>query len=290
MFRLLALVAVLAVPAFAMADDDALVGGPCAGPSDCPLAFTCESVEMPCPALPCTEICPPCVDGEICDPCEYDCPDVDACTPTTEQRCVLRPQACETDADCSIAGFGCWPSGEMCSGGGSCDCPPCAAGEECAPCDCQEEEEECTSVGGGYCLPANVPCGGDAACSDGWSCVAIETGGGDVGCGCACPSCRDGEECPPCECDCGGEPGDGARTAGEGICMPAGWEEQISYIDEDRGGTGSDGPRAPDGAEMGGGAAPPPVGAGASGCTAGAGGAGSALAFAAALGLLRRRR
>lgn len=296
MLRLLSVLAVLAVPALSLADD-ALVGGPCDAASDCPLAFTCESVEMPCAPVACDSCaCAPCPDdGSECPPCDCSmgCPEADDCTPTSEQRCVLHPQACESDADCTTPGFGCYPGGEMCSGGGSCDCPPCAEGEECAPCDCQEEEEVCEPAGPGMCLPADVPCTDDASCEAGWSCVDVGgSGGGDSSCGCACPTCAPGEPCEPCDCGCDEEEVDDEPASTAGICLPPGWEEQLPYFGGAEADDGKGVPGSPNDMEAGGSASD---GGGsidrpATGCSAAGGGAGSLLAFAAALGVLRRRR
>ena len=58
-------------------------------------------------------------------------------------------------------------------------------------------------------------------------CMVVSMSGG--GTDCACPTCIDGEECPPCDC---GEEEPFEETIEEGYCVPAGWSEII----EDAGG------------------------------------------------------
>src|SRR5690606_3444867 len=133
----------------------------------------------------------------------------------------------EADTDCALPGFVCFEA-EICEGGG-CACEPCAEGEDCPPCECDEPAENCWTEGG-YCAPDELPCAADADCAHGWECALLGEGG--VDCACACPGCAEGEDCT-CECD----PCD--EVASEGRCLPPGWEEQVLQFDDD-GGTGAE--------------------------------------------------
>lgn len=215
MFRLLSALAVIAFPLFALADMPPLVGGPCDSQGECPLAFTCETVEVGCDTPIDDCVCRPCPEGEPCAPCECDdTPVDDNCAPTTEQRCVLHMEACTTDADCSTPGFVCNP-GPDCGGGGGCDCPPCAPGTECAPCSCEDEEPADCGGGEGYCLPDIGPCTADSDCDAGWECADMGGSGDGGDCEtCACTVGPDGEElcdCGPCDTP---EPGGGPSSGG----------------------------------------------------------------------------
>jgi len=102
---------------------------------------------------------------------------------------------CMSDADC--------PSGESCVIA-MCACAGCAEGEECLPCEC-EEEGFCMADGDddpvdGYWL--ETECASDADCPMGFKCEAVEMGcGGGAACPpCEVPVCPEGTECEPVEC------------------------------------------------------------------------------------------
>ena len=59
-------------------------------------------------------------------------------------------------------------------------------------------------------------CTSDIDCDEGWECLPLP-------CGCACPDCPPGEDCPPCECDDCGDLGE---------CIPAGFGKECDS-DED---------------------------------------------------------
>lgn len=202
----------------------------CEADSDCPDLFTCDEVSVPC-AMPPTCGCADCdPDGGECPEC--DCPEVDEtpCESETVKTCVYEPATCEADADCG-AGFECYAQ-EVCSGGGSsCGCAPCAEGETCEPCECDDEpvsdEGSCETVGS-YCAPKPTPCKADADCPEGWECAAL-----DMGCACPACACAEGEECTGCgDCTCDSE--------GDGLCLPGGWSEAVA-VAADAGGEGGQG-------------------------------------------------
>lgn len=265
-------------------------GPTCESDADCPYAFRCEEVEMPCAGgsgcKPCTCACSP--DGE-CPACECPpCPEPEPCTPDFVKVCVFAPKECATDSDCD-AGFECREI-EECLGRGcacpGCDCSPCAPDEECAPCDCPacdcpETFEIHCEVVGSWCAPKEQPCESDGDCLEGWECV-------DQPAPCVCPACdcpevfcRPDEECPdvgecscaPCECE----------EATEKACLPRGWRD-IGYAagaqDPESAFTGtprSGGEQGPTGLDKNGAGdgSPPPAASQAStsssGCSAGAG-------------------
>ncbi len=310
-----ALSALVLLP-FAAHAEEMLVGTTCSSTADCPLAFACETVDIPCYDTPVDCECAPCEPDTVCEPC--DCggreqggggPD---CTTTSAQHCVFRPQSCTADADCTTAGFVCQAQ-EECSGGGGCACPGCPAGEECPPCDCDDvpDEVDCV-VTGGYCLPPLDACESDADCTNGWSCTDLGYGGSSDG------------SCEICECvssggtgerggddETGGDGGTGGTDEGdctcrpceedptyaaESVCLPAGWDAQLEAMMSHVGGGeyGGGGTRGEDN----GGVGAPEQAAGDDdledeeaplGCNAAGAGAVSLLPLAT-LGLLRRRR
>ena len=194
----------------------------CGTDADCPVGFSCTGVHVPCPATPCACACAACEEGAECPPCECPPCEFEPCEAESYMVCQYDPPTCEADADCP-EGFEC-VADEICMGSG-CACPACMPGEECPPCDCDEQAfEETCEVVGQFCAPADVPCAGDVDCAEGWVCQDSQT---DCLCpACACPpppECAEGAECPdapPCDCgpcDCGGDDGEGA-------CVPEGWD------------------------------------------------------------------
>ncbi len=240
-------------------DDWGFYGSECDVDADCPMGFACDMVSVPCAT---NQICTPCVcegcdpDDEDCEaePCECpDCPEPEPCDPEEMGLCVYDMIDCETNSDCG-EGFECIEVEECWgSSGGStgdcacvCVCGDCADGEECPPCECPpcecedddvtEFDEGCDAVGS-FCAPKEQPCEDDDECLDGWECMSIALNAGDPDCaclGCACPPCKEGEECEPCDCppcECEDDPQE-EWIEEEGYCVPDGWTEII----EDAGG------------------------------------------------------
>lgn len=218
-------------------DGESFFGTTCESDADCPYAFRCEEVEMPCGGAseckPCTCACP--ADGE-CPPCECPpCPEPEPCTPDLVQVCVFRPAECATDADCD-AGFECLPI-EECTGSACacpvCACSPCAPDEECPPCDCPdivcdcpETYEEHCEVVGSWCAPKEQACESDGDCLEGWECVEQHLPCACPACECPDVLCRPDEECPDIgECQC--PPCDCADATWK-VCLPKGWRD-IGY-------------------------------------------------------------
>lgn len=185
---------------------------PCETDQDCPEGMLCAMSTM---------ACPPCEPGKECPPCETE----------TQGECMEAGGGggefwggteCETDADCPSM-FHC-EEVEMGGCGGSsasCACPDCAPGEECPPCVCDEiseDPEDCETTTAKVCVYKQQECAADADCAEGFECQEEEVcwgSGGGVACtcaGCVCPTCEEGEECPPCdcpapdECECDDEP------------------------------------------------------------------------------------
>lgn len=257
----------------------------CESDADCPYAFLCEEMEMPCTGgwgcEPCTCRCP--ADGE-CPPCECPpCPEPEPCTPEVVKVCVFEPVECATDADCD-AGFECREI-EQCVGEGcvcpGCACAPCAPDEVCPPCDCPDVPCDCPDtyevhceVIGSWCAPKVQTCTSDEDCLDGWECVEEPVP-------CACPPCECTEvfcgpdevcpdigecSCPPCECM------DETRK----VCLPEGWQDlgyysgaenpEVAFTGTPKNGVG--GPTAQDGYANGDATAPPASQTSSSGCFA----------------------
>lgn len=273
-------------------DGEPFWGTTCESDADCPYAFRCEEMEMPCAGgsdcKPCTCACPP--DGE-CPPCECPpCPTPEPCTPDLVKVCVFEPEKCATDADCD-AGFECRTI-EECMGTGCacpvCVCSPCAPDEECPPCvcpdivcDCPETYEEHCEVVGSWCAPKEQTCGSDGDCLEGWECVDQHLPCACPACACPEVSCRPDEECPDVGgCDCA--PCDCADATWK-VCLPRGWMD-LGY-ETDANGSGSafkdtpksgaeQGPTGPDRNASGDGSPVPAASqasTSSSGCSAGAG-------------------
>lgn len=219
-------------------DEKGWISGECAADPDCPMFFKCEEVRIPCESAGCAPCgCPDCPDGEECPACE--CPPCDEpppCEDETAMMCVYKPVACSADSDCE-EGFECVEE-EVCSGGsacscGGCACSPCPEGEDCPPCDCEQEpecacddqppaEEQC-EVFGAWCAPKEIDCGSGRACPDGWECAEFEEACACPDCACASQDCPEGEECRPAdECEC--PPCDCADETAK-LCVPGGWRE-----------------------------------------------------------------
>lgn len=164
------------------------LGEECEVASDCAEGLACEvigGVDCACPAGP---------DGSA-DDCE-------ACTPVEERACV--PGPCSDDGDCGD-GFVCATFEVPCAG----STPSCDPDSSCEP----REEEPCEEETLSVCAPRWVlPCADDAACGDGFTCVAEEictcSGGGSDDPRGEEPDGSGDEFAPPPEDDCACEPGD----------------------------------------------------------------------------------
>jgi MYXO-CTERM domain-containing protein len=234
---------------------------------DCPVAFECTQISIPCddptePWMGCE------CKGEE-DACW--CPDTmtvvdvsgsfhpdDTCEPRTEGVCTFAPPTCTDNLDCP-AGFECreqeYCTGGACSchgggGGESCVCPDCNedAGDPCPPCDCEIfewaeddacscEEEQCETLGA-VCVPAEVVCLQDEDCLDGFECAVFgDDEGEDRPCGssCTCQSVADGEaDVMNCWCEeiCEGNEEVSQQTPAEGLCLPEGWKDEFQVNDD----------------------------------------------------------
>ena len=202
---------------------DASGGGcTCVQPVVCPAGADCPAVQCDCSnpgpsgggggGGTCTCECPACAPGEACSPCTCACGAGGACGGVTS------------------------------SGGGptcTCACPSCAPGATCPPCDCACGAGNVGVAGMGASSgppttvgPAETPadpcahhgdagaCAADSASACRWielgivcvtapcptgACVQRKAVAGG-GCGCACAACAPGQSCPPCACDCCGQP------------------------------------------------------------------------------------
>lgn len=141
----------------------------CETDADCGEGFECLEVEE-CwgsgGGCACECACEACPDGEECPPCE--CPDCDCGDEEFEEGCETvgsfcapKEQVCDTDDDCLDG----WECMFMATGGGGSDCMclTCEPGEECPPCDCDDEPEEWVDEEG-WCVP------------DGWSEIIEDSG------------------------------------------------------------------------------------------------------------------
>ena len=129
----------------------------CATDDDCPTGLTClEDTESGG-----VSTCSSSRDGGVS--CE---PTVEPVT-TTTRACGFQNEVCETDDDCTQAGFACITSqGETsCSGSD----PGCAQGQECPPPPPTQCETSTTKT----CFPARVDCTQDSDCEAHWVCFTL---------------------------------------------------------------------------------------------------------------------
>jgi len=188
----------------------AFAGTECESDDDCPEGYEC----MEYPTMGCA--CPDCPEGTECPPCDCEeepeesggvCveeedpfDDVIAADCETDDDCPVNftcqevELGCETVPDCPpCVCVGCDPDDEDCNEEPDCECPECPEPEPC-----EEEFEK-------MCVFTPAECTADADCSEGFECVELKEcwGSGSGGCvceACVCPTCQEGEDCPPCDC------------------------------------------------------------------------------------------
>ncbi len=260
----------ICVPEHGNEGHGSLVGDLCDTDEQCPMSFTCQEIETSsCGTMvdPPSCVCPSCTPGEECPPCDCDdeptpddggstpaMPGADEedgrekegreedCVPETEQRCVFTPIDCLEDADVCGDGFYCAPI-ESCSvsgwsGGTGCVCADCPEGEECPPCECDEDpvppsgEEEICETEAAICAPEEIECAENSDCPEDWECAGIPQWNETTMCTCApcdCPDCEGDDcepcECPPCECD-DIDPEPEILS----LCLPEGWLDILGPV------------------------------------------------------------
>lgn len=167
-----------------------LAADECTTDDDCPEGLIC--MPSPCPAIACE-------DPTDCPPCDS----VGTCIDPGPSGGSGIGKECTTDPDCPF-GFVCQEQEVPCPGAA---CPPCDCGcrpgEEGCDCQCPEcpEPPPCEPMFVKVCVYKPKACSVDEDCGPGFQCVAEEACSGGCACaGCACPSCPEGADCPPCEC------------------------------------------------------------------------------------------
>jgi hypothetical protein len=124
---------------------------------------------------------------------------------------------------------------------------PCAEGEPCVsgvcqdidPCRVHTDSDSCTADSDNNCAWAAVELCPGEDCGDGGFCYQMTD---EQKCTCVCPltPCAEGEECPPCECDCPDDDGGNTCTCTGTVC-PDGDPDCVPVIDctcQDDGGGG----------------------------------------------------
>jgi len=125
---------------------------------------------------------------------------------------------------------------------------PCTEGEPCVsgvcqdidPCRVHTDADSCAADSDNTCAWAEVElCPGDD-CGDGGFCYQVTD---DQDCTCVCPlaPCQEGEECPPCECDCVDDDGGDTCTCSGTVCPdgdPDCVPDPVECVCEDDGGGG----------------------------------------------------
>ena len=102
---------------------------------------------------------------------------------------------------------------------------PCTEGEPCVtgvcqdidPCRVHTDAESCAADADNRCAWADVELCPGEDCGDGGFCYQMTD---DEDCTCVCPlgPCMEGEDCPPCECDCPDDGGGGTCSCTGTVC------------------------------------------------------------------------
>ena len=109
---------------------------------------------------------------------------------------------------------------------------PCQEGEPCVsgvcqdidPCRAYTDPESCTAATDERCAWADTELCPADDCGDGGFCYQVP----EDDCTCVCPlACPEGEECPPCECDCSGGGGGEEDCVCSGTVCPEGDDECV---------------------------------------------------------------
>ena len=115
---------------------------------------------------------------------------------------------------------------------------PCVEGEPCVsgvcqdidPCRVHTDAESCAGDTGNRCAWADVELCPGEDCGEGGFCYQVTD---DEDCTCVCPlePCAEGEECPPCECDCPDDGGGGGTCTCTGTVCPEGDPDCVPTMD-----------------------------------------------------------